>query len=336
MKMCAPPPSSTNRQLAEWRQNGGAFLYKEHILPHYPLSYILRSMVKSPHEILLYYLYTQVEDPEALRLEQQALCEKLNLKGRIIISTEGINGTVAGARADTQAYVDACAQSELLKEMQFKRSDGLEDAFPKLNIKVRKEIVCGKLQEDDFHPTQITGKRLTPAELHKWFEEGKDFTIIDMRNSYEYRFGHFENSIDPGMRRFEDLPGKLDELKQYQEKTVVTVCTGGVRCEKASGYLVKKGFDDVYQLDGGIVSYMEQFPGHKYDGSLFVFDKRQVMHFNGENHQPISACDYCSNTTERFKNCADSKCNRKCVACMECVPKGETRLCRECESRVTA
>lgn len=288
----------------------------------------------NPNEILLYYIYTHIENPEALHKAQRSLCEKLNLKGRIIIGTEGLNGTVAGLKEDTQKYVDACVKDPLLKDMQFKRSEGIEDAFPKLSIKVRNEIVGAKLHEEDVNPVEVTGKRLSPDELHQWFEEGKDFTIIDMRNSYEYRFGHFQNSIDPGMRRFEELPQKLAELESHRSKTVLTVCTGGVRCEKASGYLVKKGFEDVYQLDGGMVSYMEKYPGHKYDGSLFVFDRRNVMHFNGENHKAISTCDYCEAITERFKNCADSICNKKCVACEDCVPRGDKRLCIECETKV--
>jgi len=291
-------------------------------------------MKENPYEILLYYIYTQIDNPEALRLEQKSLCEKLGLKGRIIISTEGLNGTVGGLRKDTQAYVEACAQHEYLKDMQFKRSAGTEDAFPKLSIKVRNEIVSGRLREEDVNPVELTGKRLTPEDLKKWFAESKDFTIIDMRNSYEYALGHFQNSIDPGMRRFEDLPKKLNDLEQYKHKTVLTVCTGGVRCEKASGYLVKKGFEDVYQLDGGMVSYMEKYPGQNYDGSLFVFDKRQVMHFNGENHKPISTCIYCGNLSERFKNCKDSVCNAKGVACENCVEKGSQRLCPKCESKV--
>ena len=289
---------------------------------------------ENPYEILLYYIYTPISNPEELHEEQRILCEKLNLKGRIIISTEGLNGTVGGFKEDTQKYVEACNQHFILRNMEFKRSEGIEDAFPKLSIKVRNEIVSGRLREEDVNPTQLTGKRLKPDDLKKWFEENKDFAIVDMRNSYEFEFGHFENSLDPGMRRFEDLPKKLSELEELKGKTVLTVCTGGVRCEKASGYLVKKGFTDVYQLDGGIVSYMEKFPGEDFKGSLFVFDRRQVMHFNGENHTPISTCIYCKNISERFKNCKNASCNAKLVACENCVEKGTKRLCPECENKL--
>lgn len=293
-------------------------------------------MTKENHyEILLYYIYTNVSDPETLRLEQLELCNEFNLKGRIIISNEGLNGTVSGLKEDTQAYINACKADSVLSSMKFKRSEGTEDAFPKLNIKVRNEIVSGKLKEDDVNPVELTGKRLKPQDLKKWFDEQKDFAIVDMRNSYEYELGHFKDSIDLGMRRFEDLPQKIDDLADLKNKTVLTVCTGGVRCEKASGYLVKKGFKNVYQLDGGIVSYMEQFPGEDFAGSLFVFDKRKVMHFNGENHKPIGTCVYCKNTSERFNNCGEPSCNAKQIACTDCVPKGEKKLCPKCLTKVT-
>jgi UPF0176 protein len=296
----------------------------------------MKSPTDNPYEILLYYLYAKVEEPEALKQEQLELCERLGLTGRIIIGHEGINGTVGGLRADTQAYVEACAAHPLLKNMAFKRSNGIKDAFPKLNIKVRPEIVNAKLGKDDLHPSEVTGTHLSPEELHAWYARGEEFTIIDMRNSYEYEFGRFKDSIDPGMRRFEDLPKKMDRLEQYKDKKVLTVCTGGVRCEKASGYLVKKGFTDVYQLDGGMVSYMEKYPGQHFEGSLFVFDGRKTMHFNGDAHVPISKCTHCDTVSERFKNCKDPFCNRKHIACENCVPRGTERLCKDCELRTAA
>lgn len=297
---------------------------------------ILKYMNTQTHEILLYYLYGHIDNPEQLKKEQREICTKLNLKGRIIISHEGINGTVGGLKQDTQAYINTCGSHPFLKDVQFKRSEGIENAFPKLDIKIRPELVAAKLGKEDIHPDKVTGKRITPDELHSWFKNNRDFVIVDMRNSYEFRFGRFKNSIDPGMRRFEEIKEKVSELEEFKNKTVLTVCTGGVRCEKASGYLVQKGFKDVYQLDGGMVSYMEKYPGQNYEGSLFVFDGRKVMHFNGEDHKPIASCDYCSVTCERFTNCANSLCNKKGNACYECVPKGQRRFCAECTKQSIA
>lgn len=286
------------------------------------------------HQILLYYKYVHVDDPKKLMADQRALCEKLGLTGRIIVAHEGINGTVGGTVENTEKYVEEMEKDTRFAKIHWKRSAGLEKSFPRLSIKVRNEIVEGKLGKNDINPNAVTGKKLKPEELHAWFQSGKKFKIVDMRNSYEYRFGRFVGSIDPGMDKFRELPKKVKNLLPLKEETVLTVCTGGVRCEKASGYLVKKGFKDVYQLDGGMVSYMEKYPGENYEGSLFVFDNRQVMHFNGDKHHAISHCDFCGATSEIMRNCSDEQfCNNKIIACKKCAPQDRVRKCLECEKR---
>lgn len=288
------------------------------------------------YEILLYYLYTPISDTAALRQNQLDLCNRLNLKGRIIIATEGINGTVGGLKKDTQAYIDACKNDPVLKPIVFKRSVGIPNAFPKLTVKVRKEVVSAHLGEEDVDPNQTTGVHLKPEELQSWFENGEDFTIIDMRNSYEYQFGRFKDSIDPGMRKFSELSQVTPKLEQYKKKKVLTVCTGGIRCEKASGHLIKKGFEQVYQLDGGMVSYMEKYPGQNFEGSLFVFDNRQTMHFNDpKTHKTLNACLYCAGPAERLKNCDNPICNLRCVVCAECDLKDSSRFCPDCEKNMS-
>src|SRR5690606_14861554 len=157
---------------------------------------------------------------------------------------------------------------------------GTGEAFPKLSVKLRKEIVSGHLEDEDVKPWEMTGKYVSADLLHQWIEEGEDFTIVDMRNNYEYKVGHFENSINPEMDNFRDLKKVLKKIEPFKNKKVVTVCTGGVRCEKASGYLIKKGFEDVYQLENGIVTYMEKYPNKAFKGKLYVFDKRVVMDFD--------------------------------------------------------
>ena len=285
------------------------------------------------HEILLYYKYVKISDPAELKQSQLELCKKLGLKGRILISYEGINGTLGGLPENTQKYVEAMKADARFSDIHWKRSEGPADAFPRLSIRVRHEIVTGRLAEHEVDPNHTTGKRLTPDELHKWFTEKRDFVIIDMRNSYEYRFGHFRDSIDPGLENFYDLKKKVRALKKkYKDKTVLTVCTGGVRCEKASGVLVKNGFGDVYQLDGGMVSYMEKYPGQNYDGSLFVFDKRQNVYFEKPaQHITISHCDFCGEKSEMMRNCSDPFCNDKYIACKKCTPTDRCRECPRCE-----
>jgi len=281
------------------------------------------------HEILLYYKYTTIENPEQFRLEQIALCEKLNLSGRIIVATEGLNGTVEGTPENTQKYIDIMLSDERFKDMNFKRSAGTGNAFPRLSVKVRREIVSLHLDTEDFSPTQTTGKYLAAEDLHEWIHSGKEFYIIDMRNDYEHKIGHFENSILPAMRNFRDLPKVLPTLEHLKNKTIVTVCTGGVRCEKASGFLIKHGFNDVYQLHNGIVTYMEKYPEEDFKGQLYVFDGRIAMAFNNPSveHTVIGRCDKCNTPSERYVNCSLKSCNAHFICCDSCQEKSGAVFC---------
>jgi UPF0176 protein len=286
--------------------------------------------------ILLFYNYVQIEDPIALMHTQRTLCEKLGLKGRAIIAHEGINATFEGTAEAIEMY-----SAELLKDPRFtdthlKRSDGtaIGNAFPRLSIKVRKEIVSlGLPAHEDISPKEITGKHLSPDELHQWFASGKKFKIVDMRNTYEHAVGHFKDSILPPLKNFRDLPEALPTLESIKAETVLTVCTGGVRCEKASGYLVKSGFKDVYQLSGGIVSYMEKYettqagqsvqtsarPAGNFLGSLYVFDDRMTMAFaEKEQRLVVGKCALCGVSSETYVNCRYDACHLQFIACEKC------------------
>jgi UPF0176 protein len=231
------------------------------------------------------------------------------------------------------------------------------------------EKISGEV-EHDIDPTKVTGKRLKPEELRAWIDSGKvpglDFEIIDMRNDYEHAVGHFEGSILPPLKNFRDLPKAihdpaLSRLKAEQVKTdhpkgeqskspqsnspqskstkfskpILTVCTGGVRCEKASGYLIKQGFENVYQLDGGIVSYMEKYPGRDFLGSLYVFDKRHTMHFDSpEVHagRVIGKCALCGAKSETYTDCLNDGCHSHFIACSACSDEQGRAMCSECGS----
>ncbi len=272
------------------------------------------------YEILLYYKYIATQDPSALQKEQTLLCEKLNLNGRIIVASEGINGTVEGLVENTQAYVEAMTQDPRFADMNFKRSVGTGDAFPRLSIKVRTEIVSLHLGGADFSPTQTTGAYISAEQLHEWIHTGKEFYIVDMRNEYEHKIGHFQNSILPPLKNFRDLPAALPSLEHLKGKTIVTVCTGGVRCEKASGFLLKHGFNDVYQLHNGIVTYMEKYPEEDFIGKLYVFDGRITMGINSPAvpHTVVGRCDKCKNPSEHYVNCNLKSCNAHFICCENC------------------
>ena len=286
------------------------------------------------YKVILFYKYTRIKDPAKEMLRQKSAAEVLGMRGRMIVAEEGVNGTFEGTLDAVTKYMEWMKADPRFSDIHWKVSNGTEDgtAFPKLSVKVRKEIVSLHLgdKEKDIDPNKITGKHLKPKDLRSWYEEGKEFYIVDMRNDYELESGKFEKTIFPGMENFRDLREKVGEIVHLKDKTVLTVCTGGVRCEKASGLLVREGFSDVHQLDGGIVSYMEQYPGQDFKGSLYVFDKRLTMHFEDpENHTIIGTCKLCGTTSERYVNCANLGCHLHFICCNTCSPKNEDAFCSE-------
>src|SRR3990167_7691125 len=262
------------------------------------------------YKVLLYYKYVAIDDPKGLMQSQRFLCEELSLTGRIIVANEGINGTLEGKSKDIDRYIKTMKADARFADTQFKISLGNGEAFPKLSVKVRDEIVSGHLMDWDVDPTKTTGKYLTAEQLHKWINAKKKFFIVDMRNDYEQEVGKFENSVLPGISNFRDLPKILPSLAHLKDETIVTVCTGGVRCEKASGFLVKHGFTDVYQLFGGIVTYMEKYPNEDFEGALYVFDGRVVMSFGNKGRKIVGKCVVCTKLSENYINCSDIFCNR--------------------------
>jgi len=276
-----------------------------------------------------------IEDPEALKKSQRELCEWLGLKGRIIVASEGINGTVEGDESSTNEYMKVLSSDSRFADINFKIDEGTGEAFPKLSVKVRKEIVSAHLGDEDVKPWETTGKYLSAEELHKWVKEGKEFTIVDMRNNYEYKIGHFEGSVNMKLDNFRDLPKALSKIESLKDKTVVPICTGGVRCEKASGYLIKKGFKDVYQLHNGIVDYMKKYPNEAFKGKLYVFDKRIAVDFDEPGkHTVVGKCDVCSEPTERYVNCRNKECNAHFLICDICKAEKDVFCGEECRNTI--
>lgn len=282
-------------------------------------------------EIILFYKYVHIDNPKQLQKSQMELQNRLGLKGRTLIASEGINATIEGTKENIDLYLNEFLSDPRFATTHIKRSPGTGKAFAKCFVRIKPEIVALGLA-CDIDPNKLTGKRLSPAELHNWINSDKEFYIVDMRNAYEHLAGHFKGSILPPMDNFRELPKFLASLAHLKNKTVVTVCTGGVRCEKASGYLLANGFTDVYQLDGGIVSYMEKFPNEDFLGKLYVFDERMLMGFftDDPKHVVVGRCIVCSKPSERFTNCIDIDCHRQTIACLECErSKGIDFLCPE-------
>lgn len=293
-------------------------------------------------KIVLYYRFMPVADPEAVRLWQRALCEKLHLKGRILISKHGINGTVGGNIDDLKAYVKETKQ--YFKDTAFKWSDGKRDHFPKLQVKVRDEIVSFGATDElhvDEHGVVGGGKHLKPEEVHKLVaEKGSDVVFFDGRNAYEAKVGKFKNAVVPDTRTSKDFLKELDSGKydDIKDKPVVTYCTGGIRCEILSSLMKNRGFQDVYQMEGGIVKYGEQYGDDGlWEGSLYVFDDRMGVKFS-EKAKDIGECIHCGDKTSNYENCALKSCNELVLICKDCLLDSTNRYhtadCHKAEQTV--
>ncbi len=292
--------------------------------------------MESTHELIIFYKYTPVADPKGFMEWQRRTCTELGILGRIIVAHEGINGTVEGTPEAIAEYARRMHEQNGVQgtygdfaDVWFKSSPGTGTSFVKLVVKLRKEIVTtGLAQEEMVNPNQTTGTHITPNELKQWIERGEKFEIIDMRNDYEYAVGHFAGSHNSLMENYRDLSKVVPQFESLKDKKVLTVCTYGVRCETASGYLKQNGFKDVYQLEGGIGSYMKQYPGQDFLGSLYVFDARMTERFT-DKYEVVGQCVNCGGKSERFGNCAWNECHKQIIICDTCAPLSKSIWCQE-------
>lgn len=285
-------------------------------------------------KILLYYKFAPLADPVAIRLWQRALCEKLNLKGRVLISQHGINGTLGGEIKDLKQYAKETKQHQALKDLEFKWSDGGREDFPKLVVKVRPEIVTfGAAEQIKVDQKGIVGggKKLKPKQVHELLNSRPDVVFFDGRNAHEAAVGRFKNAVVPDVKYTRDFPAELADPKydEIKDKPVVTYCTGGIRCEVLSVLMKKQGFKEVYQIDGGIVKYGEEFGDDGlWEGSLYVFDDRMNLTFS-DKAKDIGQCAHCVGRTSNYENCANTACNKLILVCQECLGQ---QLCPACAS----
>lgn len=281
-------------------------------------------------KIVLFYVFTPLADPEAVRLWQHALCERHNLKGRIIISADGINATVGGDIDDVKQYVRTTKSYEPFRRADIKWSTGTGDDFPRLSVKVRPELVTFgntdevKVTEDGV---QGGGVHLKPGQLHKLVDErGDDVVFFDGRNAMEAEIGRFKNAVIPNTDTTRDFiaeieSGAYDDLK---DKPIVTYCTGGIRCEVLTVLMKNRGFQHVYQLDGGIVRYGEAFRDKGlWEGSLYTFDGTMHREF-ADGVESLGHCVRCGEPTPRYVNCEVLTCRKMVLACEDCEREAES------------
>ncbi len=289
-------------------------------------------MPEQNYAVLLFYKYVEVENPEQFMNEHLAWCLQNDIKGRVFVAEEGINGTVSGKKETIKKYKENLKSYPYFENIIFKEDEAGEHAFSKMHVRVKKEIVNSSLNGTSL---KNGGKRLTPDKLLELYESGKEFIIIDARNGYESNIGRFKGAITPQMKNFREWPEAVDALKDKKNKTIVTYCTGGIRCEKASAYMIEQGFKDVYQLDGGIVTYAKKFPDTYWEGGVFVFDERRVVEPNTDPQlKHVAKCYYCGKPTSYYINCHNRNCDKIIITCHEC--KVENDYCCSDECRKSA
>lgn len=274
--------------------------------------------------IILYYKFTPVADPQMTMRWQRELCSRLGLKGRIIISPHGINGTLGGELEDLLEYKREMNRSVIFKGIAYKWSDGGTHHFPKLKVKVKPEIVAFDAADEivvSERGIENGGQHLKPAAIHKLVKErGDDVIFYDGRNMYEARIGRFKNTIVPNTVTSRDFKKDIEEgdISKHKDKPIVTYCTGGIRCEILSAMMKNRGYKEVYQVDGGIVKYGEKYADEGlWEGKLFVFDDRMQIGFS-DRAKDIAACERCGVKTSNLVNSTDVR-RKLHVICSNCA-----------------
>lgn len=228
---------------------------------------------------LAFYKFCELAPIHALKKEIEGLCDAHEIRGSIILGYEGINGMLAGEEENAEAFLASFRELRPgLSDVRFKRSWSKEIPFQRMIIKVKPEIVT--MRVDDVDPIARTGTHLPPEQLRDWIREGEEMVLIDVRNHFEYKLGTFKGALDPDTTAFHEFPEVVrSHDKEWKEKKVVMFCTGGIRCEKATSWMLDEGFENIYQLDGGVLGYFEKIPDAEKDweGELFVFDERVTL-----------------------------------------------------------
>jgi len=270
-----------------------------------------------------------LQNPALIADEHLSWCLQNEIKGRVFFAAEGVNGTVSGTVQNIEEYKSYIKRFPEFSDIWFKEDVADEHAFKKMHVRLKSEIVNGDLEEVSI---EHGGKRLSPEKLFQFYNDEKDFIIVDARNWYESKIGKFKNAITPQMKNFREWKKVVDEdLKEFKDKTIITYCTGGIRCEKASAYLVENGFKNVYQLDGGIVNFIKKFPDTFWEGGMFVFDERRVIVPNDkEEIKHIAQCHFCGKPTSYYINCHNLECDRIIVSCHKCKVENNYCCSEEC------
>src|SRR3989338_1188032 len=266
-------------------------------------------MNKPMYDVILYYKFYPINDPVQFCREHKKKCQDLNLMGRIYIAHEGLNGTLAGRHEDIAAYKKYLTSCPGFSDVQFKEDTCDYIPFTKLMVKTRPEIVTLKATIA-IDPSQEQAKHLSPQDWREVLESDEDYFLLDVRNHYESVIGHFEGAICPDAENFFEFEDWLNRTPLEKDKKILMYCTGGIRCEKYSLLMQKKGFRDVNQLEGGIIKYAQKEGGAHYRGKCFVFDDRLAIPVEVNQKEPLARCEITGIPCDDYLNCGNPDCNK--------------------------
>jgi len=262
------------------------------------------------------YKFEPLENLDSVIPEFQNKCDELGLKGSVYLSPNGINFSIAGTEADIDTYIKFMEEDARFKDIPLKKTFSKTQPFRRMKVRLKKEIIS--LGRDDINPSELTGNYISPKELFEMYEKKEDVIVLDTRNEYETRVGIFENAIDLQLDTFRDFPSAIETLPvEYKDKQIVMYCTGGIRCEKASAVMMKAGFSDVKQLEGGVLDYFKETGGAYWNGDCFVFDERVALD-KELNETEYIYCYICREPlSAEEKESPDFKINEYCPYCVD-------------------
>ena len=275
--------------------------------------------------VILYYKFTEIDNPEEFAATHLEYCNSERLLGKVLLAKEGINGSVSGSKEQIEKYKSNLRSYEQFSDITFKEETCTFSPFKKMIVRVKKEII----RMDKELDLKKTGKYISPQELIELYESGDSFIMLDTRNNYESRVGKFKDAVTPDIDNFRDFPQALKEFEDEKDRKIVTYCTGGIRCEKATAYMVEQGFTEVYQLKDGIINFCQEYPDTLWEGKCFVFDQRLISDIDPESGT-ISECVWCHRPTDRYTNCRNPVCDDLVVICEDCGKKRNNCCSGEC------
>lgn len=275
--------------------------------------------------VILFYKFTEIENPEEFAKAHLEYCKSKRLLGKVLVAKEGINGSLSGKKEQMDNYKSYLTSHPQFSDVRFKDETTTFNPFKKMIVRVKNEII----RMDKEIDISQTGTYISPQELLELYESGEEFIMLDTRNNYESKVGKFKDAITPDIDNFRDFPETLKEFEDKKDMKIVTYCTGGIRCEKATAYMVEQGFKDVYQLKDGIINFCQEYPDTVWEGKCFVFDQRLVSDVDPAAGT-ISKCVWCEEPTDRFSNCRLAECDELVVICERCAQKYIGCCSKEC------